>query len=392
MLRDKTMVYRITIVIPTRNRSDLAIRSISSVLDESGDMPLRLIVSDNSTEPAHSRALADYVASRQDKRTSLIRPSRSLAMTQHWEWAVSHALEDMEASHVLFLTDRMAFRRKALRDLMGTVRDLPHDVISYTYDRLDDFSRPVRFKPLPRSGHVFRVPSSKLVADSSRMTFYSCLPRMLNCVAPRSHLMGLREKFGTVFESVSPDYCFCYRTLSFCESIVYVDKSLLVNFAQDKSNGGSISRGVPTRDSADFRDSLPGRINEHSPLPAIITVGNAVVNEYCAIRGTGAGAMFPEVATDKYLDFLALEIAQFLDRDLRSAGWRELTANGWKRGIQYWWSFWKRKAINAVALMGSVKFESADDAYIYAVNSAGWAQPLLDILMPRYGSRIRLTR
>ena len=62
-------------VIPTRNRADLAKSAIRSVLEESGDN-LDLIVSDNSTTEDHRSTLAAFCEEVSDPRLLYIAPPR----------------------------------------------------------------------------------------------------------------------------------------------------------------------------------------------------------------------------------------------------------------------------------------------------------------------------
>ncbi len=54
------------VVIPTRNRAELAINAINSVLSQE-NCELELIVSDNSTDDAEVSRLADYFHQSDDK-------------------------------------------------------------------------------------------------------------------------------------------------------------------------------------------------------------------------------------------------------------------------------------------------------------------------------------
>jgi len=378
---------RLTIVVPTRNRADLALRSLRSVLDGRGQQ-VRVVVSDNSNDERHRCELAAGIAEIADARLTLIRPPSELPMTEHWQWALGQALADSSTSHVLFLTDRMAFKRDGLHALLAAVKHFPSDVVSYTYDRIDDASHPVVFKPLPRSGAIYRMPSDRLLELSSRMVFYSCLPRMLNCVVPRGILESVQRTFGSVFDSVAPDFCFCYRVLATHPSIVYFDRSLLVNYAQDRSNGASVSRGIATRDSRDFMTAVGKRLNASSPLAEPVTVGNAIVNEYCAVRSTTGGSRLPPLEWNAYLTFLGKELDAFRDPEARRLGQEILRRHGWNPAETRWTNELRGMLVDAIVRLQRRRFPSLQAAFEFAVARPGRDRAWLARLVRRYGEPI----
>ncbi|MGE0811045.1 MAG: hypothetical protein AB7N69_10605 [Immundisolibacter sp.] len=255
-----------------------------------------------------------------------------MSMTEHWEWALATAIRMTLSSHFCILTDRMLFRPGTLKRLMDLIALHPHEVISYTYDRIHDYSRPIVYQPLPRSGQILKLSSGHLLLMSAKMKFKSCLPRMLNSVAPRESLLRLRSRFGTVFDSVSPDYCYCYRTLNVEQSFIFYDKSILLSYAHDRSNGAATARGSESSDHKDFLQTLAKEsINRNTLLPDLMTVGNAVINEFNFVKQEIGHSGYGEVDRSAYLNFLANEVLRFEDlrarenslRALREAGWQE---------------------------------------------------------------------
>src|ERR1044072_4237520 len=99
----------VVVVIPTRNRPDLAITAIESVLTESAGN-LSLLVSDNATSEAAHQKLAAYCNGVSDPRLILVSPPEHLSMAAHWEWAMNQALRNTAATHLIYLTDRSLFK------------------------------------------------------------------------------------------------------------------------------------------------------------------------------------------------------------------------------------------------------------------------------------------
>jgi hypothetical protein len=380
------MFKQLAIIIPTRNRSALAIRTAQSVLDAVSGGLVRVLISDNSTETQDSEALAAFAAAA-GTGLELMRPPASLSMTAHWEWAISQAQERTEASHFLFLTDRMSFRPGQVEALAAILARHPEDVLSYTVDRIDDFARPVRYKPLPRTGKLFRMDCGRLLALSAAMVFYSCLPRMLNCAVPRTYLERSRARFGSVFASVSPDFCFCYRCLALCDSILYYDKSVLLNYALSQSNGASASRGVQTRQTRDFYANMNAAdLNAYSPLPAVLTVGNAIMNEYGFVARESGGAKFPPISRERYFDHLAGEISDFIDSDFRRTSLDLLRREGWRPGLAFRWRRLQHRGLLAGLRLLERRFASMDEAIRYASAHRPRDRDFASAMARRYGS------
>jgi len=303
-------VRKLAIVIPSRNRAALAKNAIQSVLDQVNS-EIQVFVSDNSTDDVERESLRDSCYGNKDPRLGYLKPPQPLPMADHWEWAVKQALAVPDISHILFLTDRMVFKQNGLRELLEAVRRYPGKVISYNHDRIDDLTKPIRLEQFRWSGLIFELNTSDLLAAAAelRWHFWVSLPRMLNCVVPRDVLEAINMRFGNIFSSIAPDFCFAYRCLETLESIFYFDKALLVHYAQDRSNGSSQLRGNVSKDHADFLNNLKGKpVNYLAPIPEFKTVMNAIVHEYCFVQQETRSLKFRPVNRKNYLDYIAFEI------------------------------------------------------------------------------------
>ena len=379
------MSAELAIVIPTRNRSDFARLAIGSVVSQLAGERVRVIVSDNSTDEGQSAELAELVAALGCDAVTLIRPSGSMAMTEHWEWAVSRAMELVCPTHLLILTDRMAFKRGALATVLGAVSRFPNEIVSYTYDRVDDNSSPVRYLELPRTGRLYRMPATELLALSARMQFFSFLPRMLNCVVPVPIINQLRNVHGTLFASVSPDYCFCYRALDSVTSIVYLDESVLVNYGQLRSNGASFGRGVNSADSVDFINAVGmTKINSMTPVPQILTVGNAVAHEYLSVAAGSKSGKFPALSREAYLRFLGLEHLRFADARQRDEGLRTLRSEGLRQDLNFHISAAKQAVEKILVRILSRRFSTMEAAVSFATQRGSRRKAWLRFILRRY--------
>jgi glycosyltransferase involved in cell wall biosynthesis len=322
----------IVVVIPTRNRSAIAVNAVRSVLDQPVEN-LHVLVSDNSTTEAEREALAAFCSSQNEDRLRYVRPAEPMPMAEHWEWALDEALRFFSTSHVTYLTDRMMFRRDALKDAVTAATLHAGKVITYNMDRILDHVRPIRVEQYQGSGRLLEVETVALSRDLSRAIFRASLPRMLNSIVPVELFARIRERFGNVFLSIAPDFRFCCRCLELEDTLIFYDKSLLFHYALDRSNGATVSRGEVSTDNVDFAANLPvdnSRRNYATPIPGMITATNAVFNEYLLFKQETNSPRFFDIDLRKYLAANAEEVREFGDEKLRDEMLALLAANGYE--------------------------------------------------------------
>jgi hypothetical protein len=327
---------RILVVVPTRNRAGLARAAISSVLHQG--VALQILVSDNSTELAESEDLRHYCAGLDPAVVSYARPDEPLPMTAHWEWALQRGLAMGGFTHVLYLTDRMVFRDGALAEIIRLAGRHPASVISYNHDRIDDSRQPVVLQQRDWTGKLFAVPSAQLLRLTARAIIPPCLPRMLNAIVPVDVLAEVRQRFGNVFASLSPDYAFAYRVLTVCDRILYYDAPALIHYALDRSNGATYSRGIASKDRVDFMANIGAAVlNGAAPVPAFHNATNGIFHEYEVARAAAGAGRFPEIDRFQYLGMMDFDSRQLVDPGLAATSAALLRANGWRRRDRVGW-------------------------------------------------------
>jgi hypothetical protein len=320
------------VVIPTRNRAALAMNAIRSVLDRPGDN-VQVMVSDNSTSDQDRADLANFCSLLADPRVRYVTPPQPLSMAAHWEWALVQAMHSYDASHFVYLTDRMMFKSGHLRRITDIARLYPDKIISYNHDRIADYPKPIRVEQYPSTGKLFEIDCLDLSYIYSQALPQVCLPRMLNCIAPREALDAVRLRFGNVFSSIAPDFCFGFRCLELFDNILFYDCSAIFHYGLERSNGASVSRGEMTADHADFTANLPvdnSIRNYATPIPELITAANAVFNEYFILKQETKSPRFFEVNLQKYLAHNADEIREVIDPQLRAEMHAQLVAHGYE--------------------------------------------------------------
>lgn len=294
---------------------------------------VQLVISDNSTSENDRVQLGSFCQKLADTRLQYIMPPVPMSMSNHWDWALQQALESYEASHFVFLTDRMMFKPGLLKLVVEIVQLYPHRIIAYNHDMIDDDQRPILVEQYPWTGKLLEVSCLRLSYIYSQCYTHYCLPRMLNSVVPRKVLDVVRERFGNRFASIAPDMNFGFRCLEVCDSILFYDRSPIFHYALDRSNGASQTRGELTPDNLDFIANLPVNNSERNyatPIPQLLSTGNAIMNEYCIVRRETQSSRFFEIDIKNYLARMAAELDLMVDSKARTEAERLLTANGWE--------------------------------------------------------------
>ena len=321
------------VVIPTRNRAQLAMNAVRSVLEQAVEN-VALLISDNSTLEHEREELKAFCEGLSDPRVRYVRPPEPLPMPDHWDWASEQALRLYSANHFIFLTDRMMLRNGALQEMVDVAGLYPLQVISYNLDRICDDAMPIRIEQYPATEKLVEVETLRLSHLFAQGVFHPGLPRMLNCIVPRVVFDRIRQRFGNVFSSIAPDFNFCVRCLDTEDSILFFDKSLLFHYALNRSLGASALRGKMTPEHEDFTANLPvdnATRNYATPIPSLITAVNAAFNEYLSHKQQTNSARFFAVDLQEYLAANALEVNEARDPKLRDAMMALLVEHGYQK-------------------------------------------------------------
>jgi hypothetical protein len=199
------------LVVPTRNRAELAASSIASALADR-DPRASVLVSDNSTDPEQMELLRSWCAERADEPLQYVRPPEPLPMSAHWQWALERALESPAVTHVMYVTDRLLVRPGTLGRLLTIAENHRGDVVTFGDDTVIDYRRPVTIFQRPWTGKLLRIRTDQLLRVLGRGILLGA-PTMLNTIAPRAVMEDINQTYGSVFASIAPDHCFSYRCL-----------------------------------------------------------------------------------------------------------------------------------------------------------------------------------
>ncbi len=318
----------LAVIIPTRNRADLAIRAIQSVLAERLEN-VRVVVSDNSTDDADVARLRRFCDRPGNSNVRYIRPASPLAMSPHWEWAFEQVLEQDIANHITVLGDRRIFRKGCLGEITDILRRHPHSMLTYDQTMIRDLNRPVEIWQRPWSGELLEIDAVDMLRANAHGAWLPYVPILQKCVVTRAVLQQVREQFGNWFLSISPDYVFGFRSLEVVQRVLFYDKSVVIGSALDRSNGYSFTRGIDTKDKKDFvatNPELEGGLST-TPIPEIMNCSNVTFNEYGIVRAESRSARFPEIDLPAYLDVLFEEVQNGMENHLLRQRYTKILAD-----------------------------------------------------------------
>lgn len=290
-----------------------------------------MVVSDNSSEDYDRRPLEALCAAQPAGTVEYVRPPEPLAMAAHWEWLWRTIDETIAPSHVAYLTDRLVFAAGALPQLVEVASARPGHVISYPWDSVRDDRDPVELVQRPWTGRLLELDSARLAALESRGEHGVWLPRLMDCVAPVAVVKAIERRFGDVFGDVAPDYRFAYRCLAVCDTLLYLDRSCVVEHGMRRSAGIGYLRGRMNADAADFAGRVTSDRFGATPEPAFETGANAIFQEYCAVRAELGGGRLPPVDRRAYLAANAVSVDRIADPDWRGRMRALLESHGFGR-------------------------------------------------------------
>jgi hypothetical protein len=322
-------VPSIAAVIPTRDRSALAMDAVRSLLDQ--DCPTEIFVSDNSPLPDH--ALREFCGDLAHERVTYMRPPSCLVQASHWDWAVRQAMERSTATHLTVHYDRKISKPHHLDMLQSVGAKWPELVISWSHDYVADIPPPMRLWQPPWTGNVYELTTSRmteLTAEGRASAIPShALPLFSNCLVPRTILAEIIERFGTLCDSTTPDSCFAFRFAALHEHYLHFDRPLGIIYAAHRSSGFGYLRGSGS-DWEDFQKTWGDRPwLDAAPVPGINVGLNMLYHEYELVR-RATGEQFPPIDRGGYLDDVGSGLRLVGDAGTRAALGRVLQNEGWR--------------------------------------------------------------
>lgn len=231
-----------SIVIPTRNRGRLLGHALRSALAQDFDDYEVVVVANDCQD--NTRAVVSDLATSQVRYHET---ARMLTMPENWDYAWTMA----RGQYVIYLPDDDALVPPTLRllaehTLSGEPAVVSWEDAPYYYP---DWHEPGMRNLLLLFDHgdvlVEDVPSERYRQECAefRFAWSSPLPKLLNCAARRDQLNVWRERLGTLFFPVAPDYSFAWITSHVFPSIRVLHRPLSVRGISDHSIGSNAALG-----------------------------------------------------------------------------------------------------------------------------------------------------
>ena len=319
------------IVIPTRNRAQLAINACQSLLAQPG-CDFRVFVSDNSTQPEELARLSSYCAGAGTTRLIYLKPPQPLPMATHWDWALRTAMAAIDATHFNVHYDRRITKPGHLALVCEVMSEFPDDVVTWTLDVIADEPGVSVVGQIPWDGNVYAVPTARVVEMTVKgqiAEMGQAFPILSNCAVPRPVLSNIVQRFGSICDSTAPDSSFTYRFCATHDRYLHFDRPIGIIYGFDRSTGAGFMRGQGG-DFPDFMEWWGDRPwLDAAPIPGLNLGQNVLFHEYELVRRVTENPAFLPVERDGYLRELASSL-KFVDDRPRASALRDiLLQHGW---------------------------------------------------------------
>lgn len=236
------MVPLISILIPTRNRPELAELAIEAAL-EASDEDCEVVVADNGDAPLRIPA--------SNRRLRHLRPEGVLSMPENWE----RALRAARGEWVMLLADKYVLVPRGV-ELLRSLATPQTEAVTYAYGVLRQQLNPendCRTDSLRRAGGHLTWPAGvgnvcMRDAKPSLASIYATAryprdcPMLYTALVRRSLLERAARRTGVFFVGPAPDVCSALQILA--ESDAYVETEWPVVMLQYPSDDARWSNGA----------------------------------------------------------------------------------------------------------------------------------------------------
>jgi len=211
-------------------------------------LDVSLVVSDNSDAGVldeNSRMIEETLKGR---RHIHVRPGRVLPMADHWNFALDAT---PDADFFGIVTDRMMLMPAALSICDEVLSKSDQEAVCFKNGVV--CSKTGTALPDMPSGISARVVESDAVLDDFAKTILrKDSPRFLNSFVSRSCISRIKQRYGTVFAGISPDYAFAFRFLDTTDRYASIDAPILIDHSPSVSNGMAMTRNIGNAAAKDF--------------------------------------------------------------------------------------------------------------------------------------------
>jgi len=324
---------KLCLVIPTRNRPELAIEAAKSALTQ----PVRelcVLISDNSASAGDRRALEAHCRDAGDRRLHYVQPAGEMSMPAHWNWALEQALALTDATHFTIQYDRKLWKPGEIASLCRICASRPELLLTYPSDIAMTSGTHTVCGQVPYTGRLYEITCDRVIALSARgmiREMGQIFPVLSNCVVPREVFERIRARFGSLCDSSTPDAAFTYRFCALESRFRYWDRAAAVMHAFPLSNAVSLLSGTAGGTWDDFLQLWGEKpFLSSAPIPDLNLGLNVLFHEYNLVRVEVGEERFPPVEPAGYLRELSHALPLIEDPAKRAEMHSRLRAHGWR--------------------------------------------------------------
>jgi glycosyltransferase involved in cell wall biosynthesis len=212
-----------SVVIPTRNRPELALAAVNSTLRQTFD-DYEILVLENSDE---GRRLVDLPA---DSRIRTVSSDRILPMPQNWERLLDHAA----GRYVIVVSDKDRLVPSALARLRDA---LALGAAVATFRKAWFQGGMLSDLHPPAAARSYSAATKPLLDQWFHLLYSLDAPMLYNSAVSRDLLLSLRARGGQLFYGSAPDVCSSVLILASCDEYRAVPRPLVVSHYGAWSNG-----------------------------------------------------------------------------------------------------------------------------------------------------------
>jgi len=256
-----------SIVVPTLNRCDTLRHTLDTIIDQNYEA-FELIISDNCS----SDETEAIVRAAQKKRANVryIKPPRTLSMSRHWEFALSHT----QGEYVAFVGDDDGMVPNALPKAHAILQQFNQP------DALASLNCEYHWpsSPLPGHSNIARCPLSNEIYERDSQDYlkkicsfdihYRNLPLIYNGFVKKYVISKVKSKTGIFFRSCIPDVYSGIAVASQTESFVFSEAPLFIYGVSGHSNGANSSLKKSSDKSFFTEDTIPF----HKKIPYCVSI------------------------------------------------------------------------------------------------------------------------
>ena len=261
---DPLSPIKFTIIIPTRERSDVLVSAIKTVLMQDYDN-FEIIVSDNFSCGETKQVVSSF----NSEKIRYINTGKRVGMSQNWEFALNH----VRGGWVTIIGDDDGLLQGALTRVAELIsltdaKFIRSDTCSYLWPGLNGLDHGVLSIPL-KSGFSYRDSGDWVKRVITGKAGYSSLPVVYNGgFVSFEVLENIKEKSGFFIHSMNPDVYLGMAIASVIPRYLYSTTPFALNGASYHSGGSSAflsnnsdknspSNKFASEDNISFHHDLP---------------------------------------------------------------------------------------------------------------------------------------